>query len=50
MPQYKLDKLKMQLCEIQKAHSVPARCLASLIGKNHVHGPSLGPGYPADDP
>ena len=30
VPQYKLDKLKVQLCEIQKAQSVPARCLASL--------------------
>ena len=33
VPQYKLDRLKLQLCEIEKGQSVPARFLASLIGK-----------------
>ena len=43
VPQYKLDKLKVQLCEIQKAQSVPARCLASLIGKIMSMALALGP-------
>ena len=43
VPQYQLDKLKVQLCEIQKAQSVPARCLASLIRKIMSMALALGP-------
>lgn len=43
VPQCKLDKLKAQLCEVEKAQSVPARCLASLIGKIMSMALALGP-------
>jgi len=41
--QSKLDKLKGQLCEVEKAQSVPAHCLASIIGKIMSMALVLGP-------
>ena len=43
VPQYKLDRLKLQLCEIEKGQLVPARSLASLIGKIMSMSLALGP-------
>ena len=43
VPQCKLDKLKVQLSEVEKTQSVPARCLASLIGKIMSMALALGP-------
>ena len=43
MPQCKLDKLKLHLCEVKKAQLVTARCLASLIGKIMSMALALGP-------
>ena len=41
VPQCKLNRLKQQLCEIEEGQLVPARFLASLIGK--IMSMSLGP-------
>ena len=43
VPQYKLDKLRVQLCKVQKAQVVPACSLASLIGKIMSMSLALGP-------
>ena len=43
VPQYKLNRLKLQLCEIEKGQLVPARSLASLIGKIMSMSLALGP-------
>lgn len=43
MPQQKLDKLKVQLHQVKNSESVPARCLASLIGKIMSKALALGP-------
>ena len=43
VPQYKLDRLKQQLCEIEEGQLVPVHFLASLIGKIMSMSLALGP-------